>query len=466
MNQSRYFSGSNRLHLAWTALALVLGASGAASAQSSGSKCSDWGDAVSVDVWQRTWVGGVAADNRIMEWEGGHAHFGDFAIARLRPDGSPDPRFGDGGSVIIDQGDFDAVTDLAVTIGGVVAAGTTADRSGDRSGARDVIVFKLDDDGARDPRFGQNGMARIDLGGSEQVTVVETSWLGDIYVTGTTENDAVAQGFIMRLDRNGRVDASFGAGGIVRLSEIAGMERAFAAKLVPGGIIVGGQGRSADATNAIVTKLDLQGRVDTRFAVGGVASLKVGPAGGTQGTAFFAPHGASAVSLGVPHADGTQRIATVLFDHTGKLLPTSQGAPFQLDVASGTEDAPAAGAFFWGRTMYLAGSTYPDDFATGDGFVARTSLGGIVDSRFGGGVISSRYDLEYTTFNDLSVNARTLTAVGWNFGEADATLPPSDALVVRYTHDGKLDGSFGQGGVVMLDFQHGRLACGPRVVVQ
>ena len=79
-------------------------------------------------------------------------------------------------------------------------------------------------------------------------------------------------------------------------------------------------------------------------------------------------------------------------------------------------------------------------------------------------VTSAHFDLEYAAYNDLAVNRKTVTAVGWNFGEADDTLPPSDALVVRYLHDGRLDTTFGDAGVLKLDFMRGQAVCGPRVV--
>jgi hypothetical protein len=137
-----------------------------------------------------------------------------------------------------------------------------------------------------------------------------------------------------------------------------------------------------------------------------------------------------------------------------------------LDVPSGIQDSPNAGAFSWGRTLYIAGATYPENFATGDAFVARTSTGGVIDPRFRDGIVSEHLDLEYTVFTDLVSMPASVTVVGWNFSEANETLPLSDALIARYRHNGSLDYSFGDSGMVLLDFMQGEPACGPRVEVE
>ena len=65
-----------------------------------GVACSDWAESVALDSRARTLIAGSAADNRILEWPDGYAHFGDLALARLLPDGAIDPTFGDAGSVL------------------------------------------------------------------------------------------------------------------------------------------------------------------------------------------------------------------------------------------------------------------------------------------------------------------------------------------------------------------------------
>jgi hypothetical protein len=340
----------------------------------------------------------------------------------------------------------------------VTAVGTTAARAGEAAGPKDLVAVKLDERGRRVRAFGSAGIARLDLGGSEEVAGIANGWFGDVYVAGSIAAETEKQGFVVHIDRNGRLDRSFGARGILDMRAVAGMERVLGVRLVGTSLLIGGSGVLRGRPHAIAAKLDLQGRLVMNYGRRGIASLALAEDASGAGTAFFSELGAAAVSVGVPTATGTQ-IATALFDRRGK----PRGTPVLLDAPSGTEDGANAGAFFRGRAMYIAGATYPEDFATGDAFLARSGLRGALDHAFGGGLLTSHFDLEYTAFNDLAVTTHAVTVVGWNFGEAEATLPPSDALVVRYRHDGTLDPQFGDGGVVLLDFMGGEAVCGPLV---
>jgi uncharacterized delta-60 repeat protein len=384
-----------------------------------------------------------------------------LAIARLLPNGDPDPSFGDQGSVLVDLGDFDGVTSIAPVREGAIAAGVTRDLVEGRSGPGDVVVIRVDQRGQLDPRFGVEGTLRLDLGGDERVTSVLGDAFGETYVIGSTSSDAGSDGFVLRLSRGGKLDKSFGKRGVVRLDLGSPDDSALGGSLLPSGIIVGGRTSVEGEAAAFVARLDFAGRLQRGFGRGGVSRIVVGGASGGGGASFHSPWGASGVSLNVSSEDGSSRVATVLFDHRGR--PDGIDDAIELDVPNGTADSVNAAAFFRGRAIYLVGATYPSDFASGDAWIARTSLDGLLDGRFGGGLVTEHFDLEYAAFNDLAIDRRGITAVGWNFGEEDESLPPSDALIVRYRHDGTLDESFGEDGVVLLDFMHGLLACGPRV---
>lgn len=437
---------------------LLLATPHAARANPEGFLCSDYATAVLVDGQQRTLVGGVYADNRVLEWDSGHAHYGDFAVARLLADGSVDPSFGDAGTVILDEGDFDSVAAMGLSWDGVVVGGTTRAREDGRSGSAEAVVFKLDAQGQLVEAFGEAGVARLGLGGSELIESVKVGWRGHVYVAGTLEETEATRGFIARLNRHGRLDSGFGVHGVVELADLAGMDRVHGMELIGGALMVAGERSSAGTTEAVVARLDRRGQLIRCFGEEGIASTEIPEAPGGQGTAFFSGRGDAVVSLPVASQEGS-RIATVRFDRHGRVVPGPDGYLSILDAPTGTQDSVSAGAFSWSRALYLVGATYPDDFATGDAFLARGATDGS-----GFEVTSANYDLEYAAFNDLAVTRTGLTVVGWDFGEADDTLPPSDGLVVRYGHDGALDRSFGDGGVVKLDYMGHQAVCGPRIV--
>jgi uncharacterized delta-60 repeat protein len=94
----------------------------------------------------------------------------DSAVARLLPDGSPDPGFGVGGKVLVP---FDLVAD-----GADVAYGITEDSVGRlviAGGAADVsltthpTVARLKNDGTLDMSFGSSGKKVYEFGGTAEV---------------------------------------------------------------------------------------------------------------------------------------------------------------------------------------------------------------------------------------------------------------------------------------------------------
>jgi uncharacterized delta-60 repeat protein len=431
-----------------------------------GSACSDWAEAVAVDAAGRTLVGGTTADNRILEWDDGHAHYGDLALTRLLPSGQTDVGFGVSGSVIVDVSDFDGVNALLPTAAGVIVAGRTSQRDDTKSGPNDLVLLRVDEQGHLVESFGSSGVARFDFGGSASAAGLARAWGGAVYIAGTIEHpEAPSEGFIARVAADGKLDDAYGADGIVRF-ELEGEDvRFFAIRSLWDSVVVGGQASHQDSVSALVLRLDGLGQFVPDYGVAGVARYDLVRAGGSDGGAALSLTGKAAISLSLAAADGASQIATVSFDRHGVVVPSAEGEVSLLDVPGGTQDSASA-AGFRGRNLYLAGSTYAEESESGDAFVARLTPNGALDPKFAGGINTEHLDLEYTAFNDLAVRTAGVTVAGWNFGEKPHTLPPSDGLVVRYHFDGTLDETFGQDGIVLVDFRHGARVCGPRVDVE
>jgi uncharacterized delta-60 repeat protein len=179
-----------------------------------------------------------------------------FALARYTPDGTLDPTFGDGGRV---QTEFDGpLAGIAVQPDGkIVATGTALDGTacgGGGPGSAAIAVARYGPDGSLDPTFGTSGQVTTFLGGTDVVGGPPILQAGKILVTGQSAVDgslvvaryqasslhfarirrvtgtpaavltqkdgkilvAVSNG-VVRLLPNGRLDASFGKGGIVSL---------------------------------------------------------------------------------------------------------------------------------------------------------------------------------------------------------------------------------------------------------
>jgi uncharacterized delta-60 repeat protein len=436
----------------------------AAQSQPARVECSDIAQSLAKDFKGRYLVGGTAYDNRIVRWEdGGHAHYGDLAVSRLLTDGSVDTSFGTRGTTLLDVSDFDDVTAVLPRIGGIDIGGSTASLVGDRRGARDALVWRLEHDGAADTAFAQGGVARLDLGGDEHVATVSPALEGGVYVIGTTTSEGVADGFVARYTRAGALDARFGQHGVVRLDLGSDGDELVGGRTLLAGVVVAGRSVRDGEAAAVVLRLDARGRLVSYFGENGMAVAKIGgaPAGG--GASSHSLFGGSAVSLAKNLEDGTTRVATVVFDAWGHIQPAAGGSAFEIDAPSGPADSVNAAERYWG-SLYLAGASYPESFATGDAFITRVESDGVPAAEFGG-IISEHYELEYAAFNDLAVDASGVTAVGWDFSETQEDLPRSDALLVRYRHDGTLDERFGEGGVLLHDFRGGEALCEPLTIV-
>jgi uncharacterized delta-60 repeat protein len=161
----------------------------------------------------------------------------DCLVLRFSPDGQLDPAFGQGGAVYIDarvpEGTPPArnfCPSAAVDAQGrLVVIGFS---EGD--GSYDAMFARLLPDGQFDPSFGEGGLVMDDLsrqGSYDRVTDVVTLPDGSIVAVGSThsgEPNSSFYGAIVRLTAAGERDATFGDGGLLRVT-------------LPGDELVGGE---------------------------------------------------------------------------------------------------------------------------------------------------------------------------------------------------------------------------------
>jgi len=147
----------------------------------------------------------------------------DFAISKLRPDGTLDPTFGFFGQRTVG---FDIVTDgidrvlgvFPLADGGVLLAGT-AQTDVDSASYRPPGLIRLTASGDADPTFGDNG--RRVIGGKPWMDSVGFDWNavvrqpdGKLVFAGDCFNcEGARLAVALRVTENGDIDATFGDGG-------------------------------------------------------------------------------------------------------------------------------------------------------------------------------------------------------------------------------------------------------------
>ena len=193
---------------------------------------------------------------------------GAALLAKYERDGTPSPYLGTQGKVFLD-----------LTTGDDVAYSVVSDGSSERfrylvagSAGPDAFVASLHGDGTPDLSFGTNGVLRMSLGGQSRFTSIDArfdstriaaSFLLSGVVTGTGGDDAL----LVRITPDGRLDSSFGSGGVVvtdlggPTDQVAGATVAQSSSFPYGGpyTLAGGDGK-----DGLVVTFDANGkRVDT-----------------------------------------------------------------------------------------------------------------------------------------------------------------------------------------------------------
>lgn len=320
--------------------------------------------------------------------------FREFALARFNPDGSLDQTFGDGGTVITFLGQNDDVA-RAVAIqedGKIVVGGFSANSMGKPR----FIVLRYNCDGSLDSTFGTNGKFLINLG----ITTVNALAIqadGKIIAAGGASITAGWIGqFIVRLNPNGTLDASFGGYGVgkeiglgIVLTPFTTISDAQAITLQPDGKILAGSG-----TPFKLARYNADGTPDTNFGIEGVATTNF--------------------------TETVSSINALALQTDGRIVAAGQ--------VSG--DFPA-----------------PHDFA-----LARYNSNGTRDKTFNGtGKVTTDFFGEDDVARALIVQPDgRLVAIGYASKDGNY-----DFAQVRYNVNGSLDSSFGTGGKATTDFDGG-----------
>jgi uncharacterized delta-60 repeat protein len=408
------------------ALVVFLAASaGALSADTAGGA----GGVVQVTDFEAAGSVAIQPDGKIVA--AGGTRGGDFALARLRPNGSLDPTFSHDGKRTIDFGGLDGASGVALQRDGkIVVVGQTS------TGEGDFALARLRPNGSLDPTFSGDGKKTTDFGGDPEIggdhaDDVAIQRDGKIVVVGSGRGFAVA-----RYKPNGALDNSFSGDGKQVLDEgfqvatgvaiqtdgrivAVGYGPPFAlARFNPNGSLDSSFSRDGRQTtafggdfNGVASDVALQG--DGRIVVAGQAAT--GPAPwGDFALARYKPNGS---------LDPT-------FSRDGKRTTDFGGYDGALGVAIGKKGKIVAVGF--GR------SGHPGDFA-----LARYKPNGALDPAFSGdGKRTTDFGGDSDTAADVAIQGDgKIVAVG-----AGGPWPQDYFTLARYKPNGWLDPTFSGDG--------------------
>ncbi|QQR86551.1 MAG: hypothetical protein IPJ76_18530 [Flavobacteriales bacterium] len=225
----------------------------------------------------------VQTDDRILLV--GHAYWpGNVltpAIARLLPDGEPDPDFGAGGLSMFDPALADEVQVRGALLDG---AGRTVVFGRRGVVHSDVALFRWLTDGSLDASFGSNGLVLLDLGGDPATgtdRVADAGILPDdgVLLTGQCHNGTAPKAlFVGRLLNDGTPDPGFGNNGFAMDGQTAPpwTVATSVALLDNGSALVAGV-RTVPGQVAFLRRYTANGALDMSFGLAGELTEPTGP---------------------------------------------------------------------------------------------------------------------------------------------------------------------------------------------
>ena len=264
---------------------------------------------------------------------------------------------------------------------------------------------------------------------------------GKLVVAGTSYDFFAGPAVLIRLLDDGRVDAAFGAGGMVQLPGVGGEAHAVAIQ-ADGKYVVGGSVHKPGETGAFVEgavwRVNADGTMDAGFGAGGVAT-------------FFVPQNAAAATAIQLDVDGHVRVAgTANYPHADVFTA-------RLDSAGQLDQAYGSGGL---ASHSLSQSAASDPIAADDGgwWIPGTSVDGdhrhpIVVRLDATGALVSDFGTDgvATMAPELAGYDRFLPVPGGFVAVGVSSQGTESAtLVSRFDADGRLDEGFGDHGHMLL----------------
>ena len=201
-----------------------------------------------------------------------------FGVARYLPDGKLDPSFSRDGLASIDFGFGDDIAQaIAVQPDGKIVVAGQGTRNRYRT-EDDFAFARFRRDGTLDRAFGGDGLVTVNFGGRRYDTahglVIQPN--GAIVAAGSSgTREGAPRMALLRLRRNGSLDRSFGSGGKQLTSP--GPQGGYAhalLRLSDGRIVAAGRvfaDEKHDASDWVLARYGAGGRLDASFGRGGIA---------------------------------------------------------------------------------------------------------------------------------------------------------------------------------------------------
>jgi uncharacterized delta-60 repeat protein len=369
----------------------------------------------------------------------------DFLVARYNVDGTLDTTFGAGGRTYIDfSSRSDEANGLAIQSDGKIVVGGSS-TSTSNSDEKDFALARLKTDGTLDTTFGTGGRQTTDFtNGRDDIAAIRMDG-NDIVAIGSTApaGSPLHSDFALaRYLSTGALDGSFGVAGR-QTTDIGSdtADSAFDGLVQSDGKIVaaGGTLVSGHPGDFALVRYNTNGSLDSSFGTGGKVLTDFG--GGEEARAL-ALDGAKIVAVGRSNTNGSDDVALARYNANGSLDSTfGAGGKTVSDLFSGSTDyalsavVDASGRLIVGGSTAAAGDVNHSLF-----MLAGYNDSGALDSTFGvGGLSTTDAGAGNNAINDLAIDEDGRLIAGGvvpgTFSTSGGTIVPatSDFAVARYS---------------------------------
>ena len=378
-------------------------------------------------------------------------------VTLLRPmqsqDGTPDATFGTMGIIRADfSGHFDSLGGLAIQSDGkIIVVGRTSDASG-----ASTALVRYNRDGSLDASFGSGGMVFSKVARMEGAGSVVLLPDGKILVAGVAFGHG--QDFaVARFNGDGTVDTTFGNGGGI-VNDFNGPDIAFDMKVQPDGkfLLGGSTGRSdmLQASSYAVARYKSQGALDKSFGSRGKVSIEFSSGFDFGYAMALQPDGKIVLAGGTGFNSRTSPWGLVRFNSNGSLdAGFGNGGKVTTEFLGFQSEVHAIVIQPDGKIVAAGRTEQPERSGLPDLLaIARYNNDGSLDMTFGSGG-KATYDFfgRGGVALALALQHDGKILVAGSVGNERAAKPKVDFAVLRYNKDGSLDNTFGDGAVVLTD---------------
>ena len=319
-------------------------------------------------------------------------------------------------------------------------------------------------DGELDPSFGDGGIVTTSIGSDSGANAMAITRAGRILVAGWASNGTDRDFALARYKPDGRLDRSFGSGGVVTTAIGSFDDVATAVAIGPRGriVVAGWAAKDLYSPELALARYKRNGRLDRSFGSGGTVMEPI-DSGGCDGYEIRCPAEAQGVAI---DSDGRIVVAgwvvtdlAFIPDHDFAVMRYKPDGT--LDDSFGSNGAVIT-SFGGGGAAYavtidgegrIVAAGFRSDYHDAYFATVRYTSDGALDDSFGGdGVVTDRVNSFFNVAHALVIDSEGRLVVAGVTGCSGFCDVQGDFGLIRYQPDGTRDSSFGSDGAVTTDF--------------